>query len=262
MSRRMIASLIVCAAITAATVQLPFLSDVIMMPQSNSSSITLTDRSCDQCLCESNFTHSILNCFPNNTCQFFVDAPRTYRFQPTSNALVYFPQQLLPKPSEGCMPNTSSLLNQLNTAVPTYANVTSPLCLLLDDHGYLVTLSQTDRSIIRFEPQNLTRIDQPPSPIFPEAPSILSHRNGAYYVGLPRCILVVHTGNMTILHNISTSELDGTRDMIFLNDGQQMIVVSTGNSRLLFFNRSSSTSYNYVFVRFQNVSCHNPHSLF
>ena len=160
------------------------------------------------------------------------------------------------------MPNTSHLLNRLNTTTPTYANVASPLCLVMDNLGYVATVSQSGRAIVRFNPKNLTKINLPPSPIFSEAPSILSHRNGAYYVGFSKCILVVHTGNMTILHNISTSALDGTRDMIFLNDGQQMIVASTGNNRLLFFNRSSSTLHNYVFVRYQNVSCRYPHGLF
>ena len=50
--------------------------------------------------------------------------------------------------------------------------------------------------------------------------------------------------------------------MIFLNDGQLMIVLSTGNGAILFFNRSSPTSYNYDFIGYQYVSGGNPHGLF
>ena len=253
--------LILCTTFVTA-VQLPFFPNTILVPKSNVISVTLNNRSCDQCLCEANPSHSIVNCFPNNTCQLFVDAPRRYKFQPTPNAVVYFPRQVLPNASEGCMPNTSSLLDHLTTTPPTYADVPAPLCLLIDSNGYLVTVSQTNRSIFRFHPKNLTRIDQPASPLFSDEPITLAHHNGAYYVGFDGNILVVHSSNMTVLHNIGASELQGTRDMIFLNSGQQMIVASTFNNRLLFFNRSSSTSYNYVFVRYRDVSCHNPHGLF
>ena len=160
------------------------------------------------------------------------------------------------------MPNTTSLLSQLKNATPTYVPVNKPLCLLLDDHGYLVTASQSDRTILRFDPNNLTRISQPPSPIFSQAPNSLAHRRGAYYVGFDQSISVVDSSNMSQIHNITTSYLSGTRDMIFLNDGQLMIVLSTGNGVILFFNRSSPTSYNYDFIGYQYVSGGNPHGLF
>ena len=83
--------LIFYAAITE-TVQLPFPSNVTLVSKYNSTGVTLTDRSCDQCLCESNFSYAILNCFPNNTCQPLVDAPATYTLKPTPNALLYFPR--------------------------------------------------------------------------------------------------------------------------------------------------------------------------
>ena len=252
--------LILCTALATA-VPLPFIPNIILVPRSNSNSVTLTNRSCDQCLCESN-SASILNCFPNNTCQLFVNAPRTYTLKPTTNAALYFPGQILPNASQCCMPNTTSLLDQLNTAPPTYADVPAPLCLVLDSNGFLVTASETNRSIYRFYPKNLRRIEQPASPVFVDDPKTLAHHNGAYYVGFNDYILVVHSKNMTVMHNMSVSELQGTRDMIFLHDGQQMIVASTYNHRVLFFNRSSPTSYNYDFVGSQIISCRNPYGLF
>ena len=253
--------LLLCTVVTA-IITVPFIRDVTFVPLSNTSSFTINNRTCQECLCASNSSHMILNCVPNKTCQFFVNASRKFTLQPTPNAILYFPQQVLPDSSQCCMGNTTDLVQQLNTAALTYASVTSPLCLVIDNHGYVVTVSQTDRTIVRFNAKNLTRITQPPSPLFSADPIVLSHYNGAYYVGFNYYILVVDTENMTVLHNIGASELQGTRDMIFLNSGQQMIVASTFNNRLLFFNRSSSTSYNYVFVRYRDVSCHNPHGLF
>ena len=84
----------------ATAVELPFVSNMTLVSKSNSTSITLTDHSCDQCLCESNFSHTILNCFPNNTCQLFADAPRTYTLEPTPNAFLYFPRQIAPNASQ------------------------------------------------------------------------------------------------------------------------------------------------------------------
>ena len=132
----------------------------------------------------------------------------------------------------------------------------------LDDHGYLVTVSQSLGSIVRFHPDNLTRIDQPPSPIIPYSPYTVAQQNGAYYVGSYNYIYIIDCSNMTIIGNISASELSGTRDIIFLNSGQQMIVTSNSNNRLVFFNRSNTTSHNYDFVGYQNVTCSEPYGLF
>ena len=261
MSPSTIISVILHVAVASA-ISIPLLPNVAFVPISSSNSITLLNRTRTQCLCDSNLSYSILNCFPNNSCQFFVDAPRSYQLRPTPGAFLYFPRQILPKTSECWMPNTSFLLNQLNTATPTYANVPSPSCLLLDDHGYLVTLSQSNRSIVRFHPDNLTRIEQPPSPVFADAPENVAHHNGAYYVGFATYILVVDSSSMLEVVTISAPSLSSPRDMIFLNDGQQMIVASTYGGTLVFFNRSSTTPHKYDFIGDQTVSCSFPHGLF
>ena len=204
----------------------------------------------------------ILNCFPNNTCQLFVDAPRSYKLQPTPGVLLYFPRQILPDPSECWMPNTSFLLTRLNATTPMYAIVRQPRSLVLDNHGYLVTASKTDRCILRFHPNNLTGVSQPPSPIFLQDPSMIAYHSGVYYVGFYSYTLAVDSTNMSQIHNISTSFLKDIRDIIFLSDGQLMIVASHGNNRLVFFNRSSSMPHNYDFVGFQNVTYPYPHGLF
>ena len=253
--------LVLCMGIAAA-VQLPFLSHITLVPKFNSTSVTLTDRSCDQCLCESNFSHSILNCFPNNTCQLFADAPLTYTLKPTPNALLYFPRQIAPNASQCCTPDGNDLLSKLDHTSPLSSPVNSPRSLVIDNHGYLVTVSYSDQSIVRFYPNNLTQIDQSPSSLLSDHPLAIAYHNEAYYVGFNNYIRVVHSSNMTILHTIAVSELQGVRDMIFLNDGQQMIVTATYSNRLVFFNRSSPTSHNYNYSGYQDVNCQGPHGLF
>ena len=256
-------SLIAVLLLTVATtaVRIPFVRDVTFMPISNVRSLTLPHRTCDQCLCESNSSHVILNCFPNDTCQLFTTIPRTYTLQSALNAMVFFPQRILPNASESCIPNTSLLFDQLKAATPTYVTVYNPRCLILDNHGYLVTISKWDRTILQFHPNDLTPINTPTPPMFTDHPSTLAHYNGAYYVGFDHYILAVSSDTMMQLHNMSVAELFQARDIIFLNTGQSMIVASSGNNRLLFFNRSSTGSFHYDLIGFQILSNVHPHGL-
>ena len=253
-----VVTVLMLCTIVATAANIPFIPNVTFVPVIHTNSTTVTNRSCDQCLCDSRSSHMILNCFPNKTCQFFVDAPRTYKLPPTPNAFLYFPRHIVPNASEDCMPNTSFLLSQLNASTPTYAYVASPMCLLIDDRGHLVTVSHVNRSIVRFHANNLTRIDQPPSPVFSDSPESLAHHNGVYYVGFQSYILAVDGTTLSQIGNISTSFLNSARDILFLNDGQHMIVASLGNHRLLFFNRSSVTSHSYDYIDYRTVECRLP----
>ena len=261
MSLVILARLAFCMSVAAAT-QIPFLPNVTLVPKYNSRVSPSSIARAISDLCESNFSYAILNCFPNNSCQLFVNAPRTYTLKPTPNAVLYFPRQILPNVSQCCMPNTTDLLQRLSNATSLYALVNGPRCLVMDDHGYLVTVSHTDQSIVSFHSNNLTKIDQSPSSLFSGHPMALAYHNGAYYVAFDYYILVVDSNTMTLLHNISASALQGARDMIFLSDGQQMIVTAAYSNCLIFFNRSSPTSHNYDFIGYQNVSCQGPHGLF
>ena len=160
------------------------------------------------------------------------------------------------------MPNTSLLLEKLNTATPIYGGVRSPRCLLLDSNGYPVTVSYSDKTIVRFYPNNVTQINVPASPTFVNIPASIAHLNGAYYVGSSTYILAIHGSNMRQLKNISASALNNAHSIVFLDHGQRMIVASTSNHRLVFFNRSSAVSYNYDYVSYQAGGCQNPHGLF
>jgi hypothetical protein len=77
------------------------------------------------------------NWFPNNTCQLFYSFSVTYEIQSMPQAQLYFSQGILPNKSQYCMPNTNNLLNKLDTANKISANIPSPRCIVLDNHGYI-----------------------------------------------------------------------------------------------------------------------------
>ena len=184
-------------------------------PFSNATRVTLTNRTCQQCLCASNFSHLILNCFPNGTCEFFAVSPRTYRIQSTPSARLYFPQGVYPTDSQCCMPNTTLLLSKLNATTPVQVTATSSRCLVVDNAGRLVTVSYSAKSILRFSPNSLATISTPASPTFNANPWSITHLDGAYYIGFDRWILVLNSSTLTQMHNISVPALSGTRDIIF-----------------------------------------------
>jgi hypothetical protein len=158
------------------------------------------------------------------------------------------------------MPNLTYVLNKLKNATTISANVATPRCLALDNYGYLVTLSQGNSSLIRLDATYMTLISHTYS-LF-DSPSNLKYYNDDYYVAVGNEIVVVSSNNLTRRNNITAQNLSSTRDMMFLNNGDTLVAVSTGNSYLIFFNRSSNTSTNYNFAYEQFVNYTNPHGLY
>ena len=74
----------------------------------------MTNKTCNECVCMSNSSYIALNCFPNDTCEFFHTSSRTYQIQSSSQVDLYFLQQIFPNASQCCMSNASHLLNQIN----------------------------------------------------------------------------------------------------------------------------------------------------
>ncbi len=240
-------------------VQIPLIRDVIFVPVSNSTSITVTNSTCTQCLCNASSSQFILNCMPNNTCQFFFNFPRTYNIQQLTNARLYFPQGIFPNASQCCMPNLTDLIYKLQTAIPTYGQVLNPRCLALDNHGYVVTLSTTNSSIVRFNAATMALIDNTIG-LF-SGPNNLKYYNESYYVGLASSVVVIDSDSLTVQDTIASTNLSHTRDMMFLNNGNTFVVASTNNNRYVFFNRSSNTSTMYYPMYEQPLNYADPHGL-
>jgi hypothetical protein len=158
------------------------------------------------------------------------------------------------------MPNLTYVLDKLTTATPTYANVPSPRCLALDNYDYLVTLSQTNNSLFRFNSTNMTLISQTLYSF--TSPMNLKYYNQNYYIAISDYVLVIDGNNLTISNNITAANFSGTRDMMFLNNGDTLVVVSTNNNYLFFFNRTDNVSTDYSLVYGQLVNYSYPHGLF
>ena len=250
-------SLLICSSLA---VRIPFIRDAIFVPLSQSNSTTLTNHTCLQCLCKNLSSQLLLNCFPNDTCQLFSNFPRTYKIQQMSNATVYFPQAIFPNASQCCMPNLTLVLNKLRNATPIYARVPGPRCITIDNHGYLVTLSAGNISLVRFNATDMSLIDNTRG-LF-TGPSTIQYYNRNYYLGLGSRMLVIDSTSLAIQNNITSLNINGTRDMMFLKDGSTLVLASTVNNRLLFFNRSNNFSTNYDFAYMQPVSYLNPHGFF
>jgi hypothetical protein len=240
---------------------IPFIDNVTLIPISSSNSTVVNNQTCNQCLCTAQLSYAALNCFPNNTCQFFNTVPRTYSFQATTQGRVYFPQQILPNVSRCCMPDLDLLLSKLRNATPISVNVT-PRCIALDNHGYLVTSElNTPTNIYRYDPTNLTLIDT----TLISAPSSLLNMvyyNQAYYIGVgKRTVLMIDSNNLTTVSNITSSHINQPRDVTLLNNGQIMVVTSTNTNKLVFFNRSNTAPVIYTYFSEQTVDFSNPHGM-
>jgi hypothetical protein len=158
------------------------------------------------------------------------------------------------------MPNLTYVLNKLKNATTMYANISDPRCLAIDNHGYLVTVSKTYSSIVRFDLTNMTLIST--TNFSYTSPYTFKYYNDNYYVGVGNEIVVVDSNNLTIQNNITAQNLSSTRDMMFLNNGNTLVVASSSNYYLIFFNLSSNTSTNYNFAYEQFVNYTRPHGLY
>ena len=242
-------------------IQLPSIGNVALIPRFPTNFTTVSNASCDQCLCSA-FANSpaAVNCFSNNTCQLFSYVPTSYQLQTDAASILYFTGTSLPSPSQCCMPNTTLLIQKLQNAAIQSVNLSSPRCLVIDDHGFLVTVQEIGSNLSRFNPHNLSLIDSTTfSGYFMEN---IAYHQGAYFISTQNnSILIINSNNLTLINKIAASGLDRVRDMMFLKDGQTMVVASANNRMLSFFNRSSISPRNYTHMSNLTTSFSAPHGL-
>ena len=158
------------------------------------------------------------------------------------------------------MPNTTSLIEKLQNATIQSVNLSSARCLAIDDHGFLVTVQEGQSNLRRFNAQDLTLIDTTTFSSF--AMKNIAYHQGAYFLTTQsNTILIVNSTNLTLINTITAPGLDGARDIIFLKDGQIMVVASADNKTLFFFERSAESPSNYTFVSQVSTSFDTPHGL-
>jgi hypothetical protein len=253
---------------------IPFLNNAVLIPiRPVSIGIILTNFTCDQCICLTLQNSSILalNCYTNLTCQFFLSYPRTYKIQSLNNSRLYFLQNIFPNSSNSCcMSNTTLLLSKLQNATNTMISitVTTPRCLLIDNNGSLVTVEQTSSTpsyMDRLDPKTLTLQEHIP---INALVSNIGYYQYKYYIGINSNYTIsvfnhgVTNNSLNYITNINSlsSTMNGVRDMIFLNDGQTMIVASADNNRIYFYSLINNT--NYTMTTYMSVNYQTPHGLY
>ena len=243
-------------------IQIPRIDNASLVPITLTNFTTILNSTCYQCICLALANHSAaLNCFPNNnTCQLFDQVPIRHRLQSGAQAKLYFPSGSLPNGSQCCMPDLNVLLAKLSGSTLINVNQSSPRCLAVDDHGYLATVRSGANVIRRFNLSSSTFVNQT-NLSHGKTMSIAFHGN-AYYIGSDNnTIEMVNSDTLSTVNVITHSYINGVRDIIFLRDGQMMVVASTNNQSLVFFNRSNAGPLNYTFAYKVSTSYPAPHGL-
>ncbi|CAF4444086.1 unnamed protein product, partial [Adineta steineri] len=132
--------------------------------------------------------------------------------------------------------------------------------MIIDDHGYLVTVEMSPNFLHRFDPKNLTTITRIAIPNANEMS--IGYNQGAYYIAPnnQNFIPIIESQNLTIINNITMTGVSGPRGIMFLNNGSTMIVTSNSNNSLVFYNRTSLAPVMYKFAFSQPVHYAGPQS--
>ncbi|CAF1092409.1 unnamed protein product [Adineta steineri] len=206
------------------SVLIPFIDNVTLVPISSSNNIIVNNQTCNECLCTAESSYQVLNCFPNNTCQFFDTAPQTYRIQATAQGRLYFPQQILPNASSCCMPDLNLLLSKLRNAISISVNVSSH-CLAFDNHGFLVTTQSSGQYLYRYHPTHLTLIDSTliQTTKYPDPHGMWPVNDTAFYV-------TSWAGSTVTLFSANSSDSISWTETLMIN--AQPIVSSSGGNHI------------------------------
>ena len=158
------------------------------------------------------------------------------------------------------MPNIDVLIPKLRNATMQSINVSKPREIVIDNHGYLVTVEIIGNTLSRFHANNLSRIDQTLLPM--NGTISIAYHQEAYYIGANNhAILIMDSNSLTVINMITSVHINGPRGVIFLRDGQIMVVASTSDKQLVFFHQSNVTSKNYTYAYNVTTSYVNPHGL-
>ena len=241
-------------------IHIPIIKNTSLVALSSEYAITLRNSTCNECLCQTIGNYAVLNCFSNNTCQFFLTIPRRYRLQSMSEAHLIFPNGQIPNKNQCCMSNLTEVIEKLRNGSRTATSINTSRCLIMNKDGLLVTPERYTGYLNEYNATtlNLTRRMN----ITVSTPLSLATQDGKYYVGLSNDkILVVDSTNLSVLTTISSSQLNSIRDILFLNNGDIMVVAATSDGALVFFKRMNNSSTNYTFLFKQFYTSVTPHGL-
>ena len=238
------------------------MKNVSLVAGSKGNITTILGLTCDQCVCMGIDKQSAaVNCFlSNSTCQLFDRFPKNYRFQQDSQTQLYFPTGPLPNASQCCMPDLDVLLAKLNNATMISMSQSNPRSLAVDNYGYIITIRDETANISRFDPITLALLGV--SGVSTNPMRTITYQQNAYYGGTDaHMVEIVDSNTLNKINSIIHPNIGCVRDIMFLHDGQTMVVSSTYNRLILFFNRSNSSPINYTYSYQILTSYPQPHGL-
>ena len=233
------------------TVSIPNIENVFLEPIgfSKPNTTILFNTTCQQCLCfyfdgSRNNTYLALNCFSNDTCQYFNTFPTSYKLTSSLGAKLYFLQNIFPNISTCCRQNITDVLSRLQSVTPKKINLTfTPYAFGYDVNqpNVAVVIGSTVGHLYWFNPFNLAFIRN--DSIWTSTTVALY--NSSLFTSLNgiAMVYVLNSQTMTQITNITYPNLSGTRKYIFLNDGKTMIANAQTNWSLTVFNATSPTNY-------------------
>jgi hypothetical protein len=227
---------LLCFITTINAVTIPMISNAIFKPLNdfnNSTTLIRINRTCQECLCEFftsgwNQSYVALNCHVNQTCQFFSRFAATYSIQPTPGAALYFLQNQYPSASSCCMPNITELINRLKAATSTNISLGFQPSVFGYDPAKAnetVVVGRNGAWTYRFGLSPLTWTRN--TSIVNTSISVALHSNQIYTAsdGVPS-IKVYDDPTGVFLFSINHPTLSTVRKMIFINNGQNMVVAA------------------------------------
>jgi hypothetical protein len=235
-------------------VSIPSIQNIFLKPLSgmNFTNSMYLNKTCSQCLCDflnliNNTVYIALNCFTNNTCQFFQTFPVIYKLEAFSGAKLYFLQSIFPNSSKCCMPNITDLLNLLQNATPIIANLSfMPSAFGYDENipNEIAIVGRLGAYVYWFDAFNLTFLR---SHWIQNTSLSVALRNNSIYTAVDQVsginVYNTQTNNLTV--NINNSILFSLRKYIFINNDQNMVVTAQTNKSLVIFNINSPTNYTF-----------------
>ena len=238
------------------------IQNTILVPLRFDQSMVQYNDTCEQCLCQLKSPHSLMNCFPNKTCQIFHASPCCYQLEIFSGAHLLFLNQSKLDRKRCCIPNITEVTSQLETARVESVQVAAGRlrCLIIGSQGWLVTVDEFRKYLLEYNATNL--IMHRNVSVSGDAPRSIAEHDGFYYIGSDNDpILVIDISNLSVVNQIPVPNNSGVRDMIFLNQGQTMVAASASRDALLLFERVQGSPGNYTLSYEQKVNCQHTHGL-
>lgn len=229
---------------------IPSVNNITLVPLTDTNSTTLYNITCDQCLCKTVPTHAVLNCFPNDTCQYFLTIPSLYRIESSPQARLFFPNGQIPSQSQCCMKNTTELIAKLQNGSQISTKISSPISVYDADDGVLFALDYYNRTILGYDMNNLTVVLK--IKLNSTFPLCLAYNYGYFYVALENnSIIIVNRTSRTLVNTIKSPYLSEIYSIIFLQKGEIMVCVSISSQSLVFLRRlnNSATNYSFYFIQ-------------